>query len=134
MDKQLIQEVSRIHELMGVNNLIVESNRFTSLADDLVDIIKTVKGVDDISKLSRTEQDFFNALDAAVAGNKEDEIIDILKSYEKTSAKYIDEIYTELFNQLNNEIPDKLHQNWSQLAEPWPKKTRHRPINQGKLK
>lgn len=108
MDKQLIQEVSRIHELMGVNNLIVESNRFTSLADDLVDIIKTVKGVDDISKLSRTEQDFFNALDAAVAGNKEDEIIDILKSYEKTSgvSKYVDDINVALFNKINNDIPE----------------------------
>jgi hypothetical protein len=108
MDKQLIQEVSRIHELMGVNNLIVESNRFTRLADDLVDIIKTVKGTDDISKLSRSEQDFFNALDAAVAGNKEDEIIDILKSYEKTSgvSKYVDEINTALFNKINNEIPE----------------------------
>jgi len=108
MNKQLIQEVSRIHELMGVNHLIVESNRFTRLADDLVDIIKTVKGGDDISKLSRTEQEFFNTLDAAVAANKEDEIIDILKSYENMSgvSKYVDDINTSLFNKINNEIPE----------------------------
>ena len=108
MDKQLIQEVSRIHELMGVNHLIVESNRFTRLADDLVDIIKTVKGTDDISKLSRTAQEFFNTLEAAVKANKEDEIIDILKSYEKTSgvSKYVDDINTRLFNKLNNDIPE----------------------------
>src|SRR5210317_1022242 len=110
MDKQLIQEVSRIHELMGVNNLIVEQNRFTSLADDLVDIIKTVKGVDDISKLSRTEQDFFNAIDAAAEAipPKEDEIFDILKSNETKIgvSKYVDDINIALFNKINDEIPE----------------------------
>jgi len=105
MDKQLIQEVSRIHELMGVNNLIVEQNRFIRLADDLVDIIKKLKG-DDVTQLADTDQKFITDLEGALKGDRDDEIIDVLKFYEKTSPKYVDEIYTELFNKLNNDIPE----------------------------
>jgi len=104
MDKQLIQEVSRIHELMGVNNLIVEQNRFIRLADDLVDIIKKLKG-DDVTQLADTDQKFIRDLEEALKGDRDDEIIDVLKFYEKTSPKYVDKIYTELFNELNK-IPE----------------------------
>ena len=108
MDKQIIQEVSRIHELMGVKKHVINEQNFPRLADDIIDIIKSISKVDDISDLSRAEQEFFSELDGLLRGRKDDEIIDFLKSFENNPSfsKYISEIETTLFNKINTDNPE----------------------------
>lgn len=108
MNKQILEEVSRIHQLMGVKEVILEQNRFIKLADDVVDIIRTVRGVDDISKLTKVEQDFFKGMDDLLRGKKDDEILDFLKQNKNKPgvSKYVDEIETTLFNKLNEDYPE----------------------------
>lgn len=108
MNKQIIQEVSRIHELMGVKKHVINEQNLIRLADDIIDIIKSIRKVDDVSNLSKTEQTFFKNLDNILRGKKDDEIIDFLRSYENNPSfsKYISEIETTLFNKINSENPE----------------------------
>jgi len=119
MDKKLISEISRIHELMGTKNLITEQ-AITRIADDLLDFVKSwrstgtnkvIRTASEFDNLSDDAKKFFDELESMVNSKKDDEILDLFNQNRNSDV-------STYITRMENKIYDDIHTNTEDL-KPW---------------